>query len=141
MLISSLPARQPVSDSAVRARRLLGDVAVLVIAALGSLAPTPWISFPAASLLVLWLPGRLVVRALPPLDAGPGQIWLALTAGLVLVPVPLSWFWRYSMPRPGHPLLETGRYFCGGMPQVRGGDRVFQGRYPAALRLVRPYVL
>lgn len=49
--------------------------------------------------LVLWLPGRQLVRALPELRATPGGGWLALATSMAIVPVVLSWTWRFSNQR------------------------------------------
>ncbi len=79
------------------------DLANLVLisgAAFGCLAPTAWVSFPAAVLLVLWLPGRLLVQALRPINTMPGGFWLAISTSILLSPIPLSWFWRFSNSRP-----------------------------------------
>ena len=63
------------------------------------LLPTPWLSFPAAALLVMYWPGRAVIRLLRPVAVAPGADWSALTASLVLMPVPLHWLWRFSNAR------------------------------------------
>jgi hypothetical protein len=61
--------------------------------------PTPWVAFPAAVVLVLWLPGRFVLRLLRGLEEAPGGFWLAVILSLVLMPVPLSWLWWVSNDR------------------------------------------
>lgn len=50
-------------------------------------------------LLVLWVPGRLLVASLPELREAPGRGWLALAASMGVVPVVLSWTWRFTNQR------------------------------------------
>jgi hypothetical protein len=63
------------------------------------LAPTPWLSFPAAVVLLLVMPGRLLLRLLPPMASTRGRGWFAFAAAAVLMPVPLSWVWGVSNDR------------------------------------------
>ncbi len=72
---------------------------LVIVAAAASLAPTPRISFPAAVLLTLWLPGWLLLRALRWGDGDAGRGWSAVAASIVLAPLPLSWVWSCSNSR------------------------------------------
>ncbi len=56
-------------------------------------APT---STAAAAILVLWLPGASIVRAIARLDDIPGRRTVIVAASMSLVIFPLSWFWRIS---------------------------------------------
>jgi hypothetical protein len=71
---------------------------ILGVAAL-CLVPTPWIAFPAAALLALWFPGRLLIKSLGWDRGCAGQAGLAVAASVVLIPLPLSWLWSCSNNR------------------------------------------
>ncbi|MFQ5413132.1 MAG: hypothetical protein ACE5E6_01610 [Phycisphaerae bacterium] len=72
---------------------------LLVVCTMACMLPTPWISAPAAAVLVLWLPGRQLVRLLPGMGALPGRAWSSMAASLVLMPIPLSWLWWLTNDR------------------------------------------
>lgn len=74
-------------------------LALLVAGGAATLVPTPWIAFPAAFVLVVWLPGKLLVRAHRGLGDGRGRHWLGPAAAVVLMPVALSWVWRFTNVR------------------------------------------
>lgn len=75
------------------------DVLLLVVAAGACLAPTGWLAIPGAAVLVLWLPGRSIVRLLPPLTTGLGVVFLTIALSIVLLPVPLHWLWQVTNDR------------------------------------------
>ncbi len=56
-------------------------------------APTSTV---AAAVLVLWLPGASIVRAIKPLDRIPGRHAVIVAASISLVVIPLNGFWRFS---------------------------------------------
>ena len=71
----------------------------IVVAALACLAPPPWISFPAAALLVLWFPGQLLRKIFRWDSRCAGGGWIGLATSIVLIPLPLSWVWLFSNSR------------------------------------------
>ena len=90
-VLTTIPVRRIPSN--------LTHVIYVIVAAAGCVAPTAWVAFPAACLLVLWLPGRLLVQRLRQVNQAPGRPWLAVAASIVLMPVLLSWVWRFSNDR------------------------------------------
>ncbi|MCH8252799.1 MAG: hypothetical protein IID36_10145 [Planctomycetes bacterium] len=76
------------------------DIATLVCAAIGVVIPTPWVSFPAAAILVLWLPGRQIVRLVSCSTGEASDPWMAISASMVLMPIPLAGVWWQSNSRP-----------------------------------------
>lgn len=50
----------------------------------------------AAAVLVLWLPGASIVRAIARLDDIPGRRTVIVATSISLIVIPLSWFWRFS---------------------------------------------
>jgi len=78
---------------------IVRELGWLAACALACWAPTPWIAFPAAAVLVLWLPGRMVVRLVGQGGRGVGTAWSALGASIVLTPLALNWVWSVSNDR------------------------------------------
>ena len=73
---------------------------ILIILAGGCcLAPSLWIAFPAAALLVLYLPGRQWARLIPGLAENLGVHLSSLVLSITAVPVVLAWTWRMSNDR------------------------------------------
>lgn len=50
----------------------------------------------AAAILILWLPGASIVRAVARLDGIAGRRTVIVATSISLVVIPLSWFWRLS---------------------------------------------
>jgi hypothetical protein len=75
-------------------------LAGVALCAAACLVPFAWVSLTAAVVLVLWVPGRSLVRWLSRLDDAPGAGWSAIAASLVFMPLPLSWIWGISNRRP-----------------------------------------
>jgi len=78
------------------------DWLAFILTAVGAaacLSPTLWLSFPAAAVLTLWLPGRSLLRAIGWEDGRAGRGWIAVATSIVLVPLPLSWVWNWSNSR------------------------------------------
>lgn len=74
-------------------------LAQILLAIVACLLPTPWISLPAAGLLVLWFPGRCLPSLLPGLENLRRSVWPAVAASMVLMPVVLSWVWHVANGR------------------------------------------
>ncbi len=86
----------------------VGHLGLLLAAALGCWSPVAWISFPAAAVLLLWLPGRAVIRLWRPISELPGAGCVAVAAAMVLMPIPLDWLWRWSNERLAVWVLSSG---------------------------------
>ncbi|HPD30254.1 MAG TPA: hypothetical protein PLL20_09685 [Phycisphaerae bacterium] len=74
-------------------------LAMILLATAACIVPTPWISLPAAAILVLWLPGRSLLCLLPGLESLRTSKWAMVAASAALMPVPLSWAWRLTNAR------------------------------------------
>ncbi|NOX57879.1 MAG: hypothetical protein GXP29_03360, partial [Planctomycetes bacterium] len=70
----------------------------LFILACGVACLIPWapVSCVAALILVLWLPGKAILHSIRQLDHAPGRGAMIVAASIVLLVIPLSWFWRIS---------------------------------------------
>ncbi len=73
---------------------------ILIILAGGCcFVPSLWIAFPAAALLVLYLPGRQWARLIPGLIENLGVHLSSVVLSITAVPVILTWTWRISNDR------------------------------------------
>lgn len=90
----SLP---PASPSFLRAAR----PQLLLLAVLAGICwiPLGFVAAPAAALLMLWLPGRSLLRLLPPVATLPGRLACELGASLLLMPLPLHLLWTLTNHR------------------------------------------
>ena len=72
----------------------LGLCAILCMVA------THAVSIPAAAILLLWMPGRNIVRLLSPMNRHPGRsLWLPLAISFTVMPVLLWPLWHWSNSR------------------------------------------
>ncbi|GJM24032.1 MAG: hypothetical protein DHS20C16_04470 [Phycisphaerae bacterium] len=94
----------PVNISRELVRNALASIVLGGICLLG----WPPTSTLAAAILVLWLPGASVVRAIARLDDIPGRRTVIVAASMSLVVFPLSWFWRFS-----NTTLHVTLFVCG----------------------------
>ena len=58
-----------------------------------------WLAVPAAAVLLLYLPGRSVLRHLGVLLSPAERTWWAIALSMVLMPVGLSWLWHVTNDR------------------------------------------
>jgi hypothetical protein len=117
---------------------------IILLAAMGCLLPVAPISVLCAAVLLLYLPGRLVIHLLSPLDSAAGRSWMAVSVSLVLMPVPLAWVWRMTNERVwilvsilGVNLLPAFGLWARRRLASRGGVRAGD-RAPAAGDAVQP---
>lgn len=80
-------------------RGLLRPAFLLILCTLGSLVPSAWVAFPAAAVLLLWLPGRSLITLLRPLPSLPGRAWVAVGLSLMITPLLLHIVWGSSNQR------------------------------------------
>jgi hypothetical protein len=80
-------------------RGLLRPAFLLILCTLGSLVPSAWVAFPAAAVLLLWLPGRSLITLLRPLPGLPGRGWVAVSLSLMMTPLLLNIVWGFSNQR------------------------------------------
>ncbi|MGQ9650932.1 MAG: hypothetical protein ACUVXJ_12545 [Phycisphaerae bacterium] len=74
-------------------------LAIVLLATAACLVPTPWLSLPAAAILLLWLPGRSLLHLLPGLESLRDSKWVTVATSTALMPVLLSWFWHLTNAR------------------------------------------
>ncbi|NLE59272.1 MAG: hypothetical protein GX616_13000 [Planctomycetes bacterium] len=74
-------------------------LATILLATAACLAPTPWISLPAAAIVVLWFPGRSLLHLLPGLESLRVSKWVVVATSVALMPIFLSWLWHLTNNR------------------------------------------
>ncbi len=74
-------------------------LALLLLCVVMCALPVPWVAFPAAVLLVLFIPGALLLRTISPVMQHRGAFFVALALSALTISIPLTWTWRVTNDR------------------------------------------